>query len=307
MEVYNKLTDLTKKYPRLTVALGMFDGVHIGHQSIISRAVELAKKIDGKSVVFTFSNHPLSVLAPQAMPPQIGNNILREKRLEELGVDILIAMPFTKEFASRRPEEFLEILRVNLAPYYVVTGPNYTFGYKGKGTQRMLLREGNAYGFTAEICPAILRDGRPVSSTRVRSLLAEGDLHTASDFLGYPFTLIERVIHGDERGRVIGFPTANLAISEQRVMLPNGVYAVGVKFQGKYYNGVANIGNNPTFAGCNRRIEVNIDSFHGNLYDKLIGVEFLEKLRDEVKFSGVEQLVKQIKKDKEKAKTYWRY
>ena len=103
MEVYNKLTDLTKKYPRLTVALGMFDGVHIGHQSIISRAVELAKKIDGKSVVFTFSNHPLSVLAPQAMPPQIGNNILREKRLEELGVDILIAMPFTKEFASRRP------------------------------------------------------------------------------------------------------------------------------------------------------------------------------------------------------------
>ena len=285
----------------------MFDGVHIGHQSIVSHAVELAKKIDGKAVVFTFSNHPLSVLAPQAMPPQIGNNTLREVRLEELGVDILLNIPFTKEFAARRPEEFLELLRLNLAPAYVVTGPNYTFGYKGKGTQRMLVRSGNEYGFTAEICPAILRDGRPVSSTRVRALIAEGDLHTASDFLGYPFTVIERVIHGDERGRVIGFPTANLAISEQRVMLPNGVYAVGVKFQGKCYNGVANIGNNPTFKGCNRRIEVNIEDFKGNLYDKLIAVEFLEKLRDEVKFSGVEQLVKQIKKDKEKARRYWRY
>ena len=294
MEVYNKLIDLTKKYPRLTVALGMFDGVHIGHQSIIRRAVELAKKIGGKSVVFTFSNHPLSVLAPQAMPPQIGNNILREKRLEELGVDILIAMPFTKEFASRRPEEFLEILRMNLAPSYVVTGPNYTFGCKGKGTQRMLLREGNAYGFTAEICPAVLRDGRPVSSTRIRSLLSAGDLHMASDFLGTPFTVIERVIHGDERGRLLGFPTANLAISEQRVM-------------GQSYNGVANIGNNPTFKGCNRRIEVNIAEFKGDLYDKLIAVEFIAKLRDEVKFDGVDQLVKQIKKDKEKAKQFWRY
>ncbi|WP_367183166.1 bifunctional riboflavin kinase/FAD synthetase [Selenomonas sp.] len=299
--------DLTKKYPCLTVALGMFDGVHIGHQSIISHAVELAQRIGGKSVVFTFSNHPLSVLAPKQMPPQIGNNILREERLQELGVDILIAMPFTKDFASRRPEEFLDILRQNLAPRYVVTGPNYTFGYKGKGTQRMLLRAGEEYGFTAEICPAVLRNGRPVSSTRIRSLLAEGDLHKASDFLGYPFTVVERVIHGDERGRVIGFPTANLAIREQRVMLPNGVYAVGIRFQGKSYNGVANIGDNPTFKGCNRRIEVNIEDFQGNLYDKLIAVEFWEKLRDEVQFSSVEQLVKQIKKDKEKAKIYWHY
>ena len=307
MEVYNKLTDLTKKYPRLTVALGMFDGVHIGHQSIIRRAVELARTIDGRSVVFTFSNHPLSVLAPQALPPQIGNNSLREQRLAELGVDILISIPFTKEFASRRPEEFLELLRQNLAPYYVVTGPNYTFGNKGKGTQRMLMRSGLEYGFTAEICPAVLRDGRPVSSTRIRKLLSEGDLQTASDFLGYPFTVIERVIHGDERGRVIGFPTANLAISEQRVMLPNGVYAVGVTYQGKHYNGVANIGNNPTFKGCNRRIEVNIDAFSGNIYDMLIAVEFLVKLRDEVKFDGVEQLVRQIKKDKEKARNYWQY
>ncbi|MCR5758099.1 MAG: bifunctional riboflavin kinase/FAD synthetase [Selenomonas sp.] len=307
MEVYNKLMDLTKKYPCLTVALGMFDGVHIGHQSIISHAVELAQRIGGKSVVFTFSNHPLSVLAPKQMPPQIGNNILREERLQELGVDILIAMPFTKDFASRRPEEFLDILRQNLAPRYVVTGPNYTFGYKGKGTQRMLLRAGEEYGFTAEICPAVLRNGRPVSSTRIRSLLAEGDLHKASDFLGYPFTVVERVIHGDERGRVIGFPTANLAIREQRVMLPNGVYAVGIRFQGKSYNGVANIGDNPTFKGCNRRIEVNIEDFQGNLYDKLIAVEFWEKLRDEVQFSSVEQLVKQIKKDKEKAKIYWHY
>ena len=307
MEVYNKLIDLTKKYPRLTVALGMFDGVHIGHQSIIRRAVALARKVHGTSAVFTFSNHPLSVLSPEHMPPQIGTEALKEQQACELGVDLFVCIPFTRDFAQRTPEEFLALLRDDFAPRYVVTGPNYTFGQKGRGTHRQLLREGADYGFHAEICPAVLRDGRPVSSTRIRSLLSAGDLHTASDFLGTPFTVIERVIHGDERGRLLGFPTANLAISEQRVMLPNGVYAVGVKFQGRSYNGVANIGNNPTFKGCNRRIEVNIAEFKGDLYDKLIAVEFIAKLRDEVKCDGVDQLVKQIKKDKEKAKQFWRY
>ena len=119
--------------------------------------------------------------------------------------------------------------------------------------------------------------------------------------------MLDRVIHGDKRGRTLGFPTANLAIPDAQVMLPNGVYAATAHYGDRDYAALANIGNNPTFPGCNRRIEVNIDSFNGNLYDKLIAVEFLEKLRDEVKFSGVEQLVKQIKKDKEKARTYWRY
>ena len=305
MKVYTKLTDLTKSYRDIVVALGMFDGVHIGHQSIIRRAVELAREIEGTAMVFTFSNHPLSVVAPQALPPQIGNNLLRETRLQKLGVDVLMSVPFTRAFAGNSPEEFLQLLQQEFAPRYVVTGPNYTFGAKGKGNQRLLLRAGRDYGFRTEICPAVLKEGRPVSSTRIRSLLDQGNLLEANDFLGYEFTVIDRVIHGDQRGRTLGFPTANLAIPDERVMLPNGVYAARVIYEGKHYDGLANIGNNPTFEGCNRRLEVNIQDFSQDIYDKVLEVRFLARLRDEVKFDGVEQLVRQMRKDKEKARSYW--
>ena len=305
MKVYTKLTDLTKSYRDIVVALGMFDGVHIGHQSIIRRAVELAREIKGTAMVFTFSNHPLSVVAPQALPPQIGNNLLRETRLQKLGVDVLMSVPFTRAFAGNSPEEFLQLLQQEFAPRYVVTGPNYTFGAKGKGNQLLLLRAGRDYGFRTEICPAVLKEGRPVSSTRIRSLLDQGNLLEANDFLGYEFTVIDRVIHGDQRGRTLGFPTANLAIPDERVMLPNGVYAARVIYEGKHYDGLANIGNNPTFEGCNRRLEVNIQDFSQDIYDKVLEVRFLARLRDEVKFDGVEQLVRQMRKDKEKARSYW--
>ena len=305
MKVYTKLTDLTKSYRDIVVALGMFDGVHIGHQSIIRRAVELAREIKGTAMVFTFSNHPLSVVAPQALPPQIGNNLLRETRLQKLGVDVLMSVPFTRAFAGNSAEEFLQLLQQEFAPRYVVTGPNYTFGAKGKRNQRLLLRAGRDYGFRTEICPAVLKEGRPVSSTRIRSLLDQGNLLEANDFLGYEFTVIDRVIHGDQRGRTLGFPTANLAIPDERVMLPNGVYAARVIYEGKHYDGLANIGNNPTFEGCNRRLEVNIQDFSQDIYDKVLEVRFLARLRDEVKFDGVEQLVRQMRKDKEKARSYW--
>lgn len=305
MQVYHKLKDFTQKYPRVSVALGMFDGVHIGHQSIIRRAVELARKVHGTSAVFTFSNHPLSVLSPEHMPLQIGTEALKEQQACELGVDLFVCIPFTCDFAQRTPEEFLALLRDDFAPRYVVTGPNYTFGQKGRGTHRQLLREGADYGFHAEICPAVLRGGRPVSSTRIRALIADGNLDEANDFLGHPFRLVERVIHGDRRGRTIGFPTANLPIQPQAAMLPNGAYAVRVQAGGRWYGGMANIGDNPTFAGCNRRVEVHIEGFSGDLYDRVIVVDFLAKLRDEQKFSNVDQLVRQLKKDLMNAEKVW--
>lgn len=305
MQVYHKLKDFTQKYPRISVALGMFDGVHIGHQSIIRRAVELARKVHGTSAVFTFSNHPLSVLSPEHIPPQIGTEALKEQQACELGVDLFVCIPFTRDFAQRTPEEFLALLRDDFAPRYVVTGPNYTFGQKGRGTHRQLLREGADYGFHAEICPAVLRNGRPVSSTRIRALIADGNLDEANDFLGHPFRLVERVIHGDRRGRTIGFPTANLPIQPQAAMLPNGAYAVRVQAGGRWYGGMANIGDNPTFAGCNRRVEVHIEGFSGDLYDRVIVVDFLAKLRDEQKFSNVDQLVRQLKKDLMNAEKVW--
>lgn len=304
MQIYTKLTDLRQKYPRLVIALGMFDGVHVGHQSIIRRAVEIARAHNGTAMVFTFSNHPLSVIAPEHVPPQISNNRLREARFAALGVDVLMMIPFTKHFANHTPEEFMSLLQAYFAPKFVVTGPNYTFGAKGKGTHRLLLRSSHDFGFQTEICPAVLRDGRPVSSTRIRSLIQQGNLPEVNDFLGYPFTVIGQVIHGEARGRTLGFPTANLAIPDARVMLPNGVYASHVLYDGKTYAGLANIGDNPTFPGCNRRIEVNLLDFSGNLYDKFIEVRFLAKLRDEQKFNSVEELVTQMHKDKENARKY---
>lgn len=306
MKVFSKLTALSSSYKNIVVALGMFDGVHIGHQSIVCRAVELARQVDGTAVVFTFSNHPLAVIAPLALPKQIGNNLLRQQRLEALGVDVLLSIPFTRDLAGKTPEEFMQLLKQFLAPRYVVTGPNYTFGAKGKGTQRQLLRESHKYGFQTEVCQVVLRNGRAVSSTRIRALIDLGNLVEANDFLGYPFSVVDRVIHGDKRGRTLGFPTANLAIPDSRVMLPNGVYACEVIYNGTRYNGLANIGNNPTFDGCSRRLEVNIRDFSQDIYDKILTVCFLARLRNEKKFSGKEALIAQIQQDKEQAYQYWR-
>ncbi len=306
MEVYTKLTDLRKKYPKLVVALGMFDGVHLGHQCIVRRAVELAREVGGKSLVYTFSNHPLSVLAPESLPPQIGNNLLRQSRLETLGVDVLMSVPFTREFSQVSPEDFLLLLQAHFAPRYVVTGANYTFGERGRGTRRLLQRAGSTYGFAAEICPTVEMEGRAVSSTRIRECLLAGDLASANAFLGYPFTVLDRVRHGDKRGRLLGFPTANIAIGPQRAMLPAGVYAAEAAYGGRTYAALANIGRNPTFAGEREtRMEVNIQEFSKNIYDQVLAVSFFEQLRGERKFASAELLVKQMHRDREAAKKVW--
>ncbi len=305
MKTYTKITDITKKYSNVVVALGMFDGMHIGHQSIVRRALELASEQGGTGAVFTFNNHPLSVLAKDRMPLQIGSPELRASILESMGVEVLFNIPFTKEFSRLSPEKFLELLRDHLAPCYVVTGANFTFGRQGKGNQRLLQRVGENYGFHAEICPTVLAEGRPVSSTRIRELLQEGDIDTVNEFLGRHFTFTARVIHGDRRGRTLGFPTANLQISEGRAMPPNGAYAVQVICKGRCCNGLANIGNNPTFNGTDRRLEVNIQDFHEDIYDQLLQIIFLKKLRDEKKFPSVEHLVRQLHRDKEAAKIIW--
>ena len=305
MRTYTKITDITKEYPRTAVALGMFDGMHIGHQSIVRRAMELAREQGGTGVVFTFNNHPLSVLAKDQMPLQIGTPELRSSILEEMGVEVLFNIPFTEEFSRLSPERFLELLRERLAPGYVVTGANFTFGYQGAGDKEFLQQHGADYGFRAEVCPTVQVGGRPVSSTRIRELIRDGNLDAVNEFLGRPFAFAGRVARGDRRGRTLGFPTANLQIPDGRAMLPNGAYAVQAIHGETCYNGLANIGDNPTFDGCNRRLEVNLQDFHKDIYGQLLQVVFLKKLRDERKFPSAEHLVRQLHRDKEAASRVW--
>ena len=297
METIKKISGLTKKYSRPVVALGMFDGVHLGHASVIGRAIEIAKKIKGTAMVFTFSNHPLTILEPQAAPLMIGSRSLRREIVESLGVEVLIEIPFTKELSRKMPEEFLNLLQEKISPSYVVTGQNFTFGRYGKGNGRMLLREGENYGFKAEICTTVTVGKKNVSSTRIRALIAEGDLISANELLGRNFTYVSTVVNGDKRGRKLGFPTANLEIEDSRAMLPNGVYIVEVKVKNNFYRGIANIGDNPTFKVAKRRLEVFIDNFGGDIYGEEIAVSFVKKIRDEKIFSGVEELKAQLNED----------
>ena len=297
MEIIRKITALTKKYPRPVVALGMFDGVHLGHATVIRHALDTAKKIGGTVIVFTFSNHPLSVIAPEDAPLMIGSKNLRREIFADMGVDVLIEIPFTKEFSKKSPEEFLELLQDKIAPDYVVTGQNYTFGRFGRGNGRMLLREGENYGFKAEVCQTFTIDRKTVSSTRIRALIAAGDLNSANQLLGRNFTYAGEVVNGDKRGRKIGFPTANLEIADNRAMLPNGAYIVRVKVRDKFYNGIANIGDNPTFKVARRRLEVFIDDFSDEIYGEEIFVSFISKLRDEKVFASVEELKAQLNED----------
>ena len=306
MEIYKKLSELTTKYLNPAIALGMFDGVHVGHASIMRRAVELARENEGTAMVFTFSNHPLSILDPEHMPLSVGNRSLRRSIVQSLGVDVMVEIPFTKEFSKKTPEEFLAILENYIAPIYVVTGQNFTFGRFGKGNGRMLIREGSNYGFKAEICPTITVDRRIVSSTRIRKLIADGDLSEVNILLGRPFTYMSKVVHGDKRGRKLGFPTANLEIENHRAMLPNGAYTVNVRVGEADYCGIANIGDNPTFNINNRRLEVYIHDFNKNIYGQEIAVSFLEKLRDEQKFDSVEELVAQLRQDLKNSINIWR-
>lgn len=304
MKVFSDIDNLKTEYSNIAMALGSFDGIHVGHQSLIKRVIQLAKENNGTSVVFTFGNHPMSVLAPDKVPPQIEDSASRIAVLEKMGVDVLLELPFTPEMAKETPEQFLEFLKEKIAPKYVVVGPNFSFGYRGEGTPKYLADNSEKFGFVTEISPIVTIGDEIVSSTTIRKFITQGDLVEANKFLGRAFSYGGCVMHGDERGRLLGFPTANLDIDDTRVMLPYGAYVVKVYVGENIYGGIANVGNNPTFEGCNSRLEIHILNFSGDIYSQFIRIEFLDKIRDEQKFSSVDELVKQLNRDKAYAVDY---
>jgi riboflavin kinase/FMN adenylyltransferase len=306
MQIYSQWASLNPPSSRTAIALGTFDGVHVGHQQIIRQAAELARSIDGTSVVFTFANHPLSVIDPARCPPQIVTPGYKAALIAELGIDVLLNIPFTKELLELLPQEFITLLVEALNPAYIVVGPNYSFGYKGMGTPAMLKDAGQAIGFEVVVHPAVYVGDILVSSTTIRQFILEGNIRQAAALLGRPHRIIGKVIAGDGRGKNLGYPTANINIDPGLVTPSNGVYAVYAYVDGSRYRGLANIGTNPTFAGKTRRIEAYIEDFSGDLYQQNLVVDFLEKLRDEQSFPSADALKAQIALDVEAAQKYYK-
>ncbi|WP_418790179.1 bifunctional riboflavin kinase/FAD synthetase [Phosphitispora sp. TUW77] len=304
MDIYHGLDEITGKYNNSVIALGNFDGVHLGHRELIKKAIQLADRTEGVSGVFTFDPHPMTVIQPDCSPPLLLTKEDKIKILSEMGIKLLIICQFSQEIARLTPEQFVRDILVNkLAVSAVVVGYNYNFGYRGSGTPEMLTEFGAKFGFDVITIPPVKRDDTEVSSTLIRRLLLKGDVSEAAGFLGYYPFVISRVVTGDRRGREIGFPTANLNLQESILVPANGVYAVKVHIKDKIYNGVANVGIKPTFKlNQPKNLEVHCFDFSADIYNTRIKVEFIARLRGEKGFSSVQDLVTQINEDVKKAK-----
>ncbi|NLW90848.1 MAG: bifunctional riboflavin kinase/FAD synthetase [Syntrophomonadaceae bacterium] len=296
-EVENYIADGRSLY----LALGNFDGVHLGHQKLIRELVAQAHSEGGLAGAFIFEPHPSRVLAPERAPNLLVTAERKAELLRESGLDILIYNSFTAEMARTSPRQFVENFLVDkLAVRQVYVGFNYTFGHKGAGTPEILEELGNEYGFGVRIIPPVEVDGELVSSSLIRSYLEEGRIDSAGKLLGY-YPMIEGiVVQGEQRGKTIGFPTANLAVPADLSIPNRGVYSARAEVAGKIYKSAINIGNKPTFhADYPICVEAHLIDFEGDLYGKQLRIFFRRKIRDEKKFAGIEELMTQISLDRQ--------
>lgn len=303
MVVIHSLEQLHTFTAPCVIALGTFDGLHLGHKDVIGSAKEYADKQGISLAVFTFSNHPLSFIKPQLVPVALLTQEQKHACFEEMGVDLLLDIPFDEALANLSPQEFLHKLSV-LNFSCLVVGENFSFGKKGAGNIQTLTAFTQANDCKLIVRPLVSDNGEVISSTAIRHLIAAGEVAKARHMLGRAYTLSGTVVYGNQRGNTIGFPTANLALEATKIAVPaGGVYAVKVYFDGKYYRGMGNIGKNPTFGDVEEaRLEVNIFGFEGNLYGKKITVAFHQRMRGEVKFASVDELVEQLHRDREAVK-----
>jgi len=300
LKVYRNIQEFTK-LENAIVTTGTFDGVHQGHKKIIDRLKFLAQIYQGETVLLTFSPHPRLVLFPDNKDLKlITSENEKIEILNGLGIDHLIIHPFTKEFSRLSSIEFVRNILVNqIGTKKLVIGYNHHFGRNREGTFEHLKEFGPIYGFDVEEISAHDVQSINVSSTKIRNAIQHGDIKTANSYLGYRFLLSGHVVHGLSNGRKIGYPTANIRVSESTKMIPlEGVYAVEVEKDGVLYGGMLNIGNKPTFGTFNQTIEVHIFDFNQDLYGQEIKVFFKDRIRDEIKFDSVDDLKNQLAKDK---------
>lgn len=298
------------EFPSTVAALGFFDGVHRGHQEVILTAKNKANELHLKSAVMTFFPHPKEVLRKTEKENVYYLSIIKEKetQISELGIDYLYIIEFDTAFSELSPQEFVDQYLIGLNIKHVVAGFDYSYGRLGKGSMETL-----PFHSREEISQTTVKkityNGDKISSTEIRSALSQGDLEKATTYLGRNYVIHGIVVHGEKRGRTIGFPTANIAYREKVIVPATGVYAVWLRVEENWHRGVCNIGYKPTFHEHSNEIptmEVHLLDFEGDLYDKEVSCSFITRIRGEKKFQSVDDLIAQITKDKEVARSFFK-
>lgn len=310
MKIYTGLENFVK-LPYAVVTSGTFDGVHIGHQKILTRLNNIAKicpeqreGTKGQSVVITFWPHPRLVLFPEEKDMKLLSTSEEKQRiLSQYNIDHLILINFSKKFAQLSSEDFIKNILVDkIGTKKLVIGYNHRFGKNREGDFEHLKANAAEYGFEIEEIPRQVIDNIAISSTKIRKALLEGDVKTARHYLNRPYSITGKVVRGDHLGRKLGFPTANIQLDEVTKLIPaDGVYAVKIESQNLVRYGMMNIGHKPTVSGVNKTLEVNIFDFNNDIYGEQITINFIERIREERKFSDVNKLKEQLVKDKAEA------
>ena len=308
MNIYRDITELPL-FKNAIITIGTFDGVHNGHRQILNQLIEEANEVDGTPVVITFYPHPKQIVGND-LSSVLVLNTLEEKSalLAEVGIEHLVVVPFTKEFAEQSAEDYIKNFLVrSFKPHTIIIGYDHRFGKNRAGNYELLEVKGQEFNYRVKEIPEHILHNITISSTKIRTQLLEGNISTANELLGYDYFFSGNVITGKQLGRTIGFPTANLAINNESKLIPgNGVYAVTVQIENDktIFNGMMNIGVRPTFEKTERTIEVNIFDFDSPIYDKQLTVHIKTRLRDEMKFDGIDSLKNQLNRDREMAILY---
>ena len=299
MKIIRAANELGNGQRKVCVAIGVFDGVHLGHQQIIRQTVADARGHDAVALVVTFDKHPNAIVAPDKTPPQIFSRSQKMRAIESLGVDALLEIPFDKNFSEKSGETFIRELARDLGKIHsICVGADFVFGHKRSGNVAMLKNLGVELNFQVHGMAELALDGHTVSSTRIREAVRAGNFDAASQMLGRPYAICGKIIEGDRLGRQFGFPTANLDTTNL-ILPPNGVYAASTKLMEEFYRVALNIGLRPTVATTQPqlRVEAHLLDFSGNLYGAELELELDAKLRDERKFTSPTELREQIARD----------
>jgi riboflavin kinase/FMN adenylyltransferase len=305
MKIFESLKQI-EKFPDPVLTIGNYDGIHTGHKSIIEKVRDNARRINGTPMLMTFYPHPVSVVKPDKILCLITPFSVRKRLIEESGIEALFILPFDEEFRLQTPDEFVKNILVDkLGIKGLIVGYDFKFGQGGKGDTALLDKLSVEYGFFFEVVEAITVNGEKIGSNRIRKLIMEGDVKKAGLFLGRHFNIEGKVVHGDGRGRGMGFPTVNLK-TDYELIPKEGVYVSEVEINGKKFPSVTNVGYNPTFNTGRLSIETHILDYSRDLYEADLNVIFHDRIRGEIKFDGVDALKDGIAADVDIARMYFR-